>query len=299
MSADAKFYDFVDYRSQSSLQRSSYSSSTFESDETGLAFWDPSYTPVTTPPTSDRQLSNKSSSDTTTTLDLEAPVTISFTKGSKLFKLKYAKIDVCKDTAGGLRCIELSDSVNAAGPFVHTFTNSRRPIPHLEQPATPTQRSLRISFLEDQTVQTAQTVFNTQPRYAFEKLSDCNRFQEEVLGQSLLFVAGVAEVSSKGRGEEAISQNLRVLKSKTGSISIVYFANSQRKEKKRYTSIALDSIDSGDQPKKSGKPVHLKLIASNELSTQLKSLSITFLDQNDAKRFCIIIQGAGVNLKLH
>lgn len=67
--------------------------------------------------------------------------------------------------------------------------------------------------------------------------SDCIRFQEAMLQQQVVVVAGVAEIKSKGRGEECISQNLRVLRPATGGFSMFYFANSQRKEKKRYVCI--------------------------------------------------------------
>ncbi|KAJ9662056.1 hypothetical protein H2198_001598 [Neophaeococcomyces mojaviensis] len=294
MTNEPRFYDFADFRQQQSPLRGSFSSQ--QSENTGLSFWDPTFTPATSPPTSEKQLSARSTSDVITTLELSAPVELSFTKGNKLFKFKYTKIDVCNDIAGSLRCIELNDPAMVSGSFIHTFTNARRPIPHLEQPAASTQRSLRVSFLEEQSVQIAQTVFPTQPRYTFEKSSDCDRFQEAVFGSSLLLVAGVAEISSKGRGEEAISQNLRVWKSKTGSSNLLYFANSQRKEKKRYTSLSVNSVDFVELPKKTGKPVHLKLIANGDLPTQLKNLSILFLDNNDARRFCTLLQTLGVTL---
>lgn len=105
-------------------------------------------------------------------------------------------------------------------------------------------------------MQTAQTIFLTQPCYTFEnveggcfcppprsqvKLSkprkDCVRFQEALFARKVIFVAGVAEIKSKGRGEECISQNLRILRTPNGKQTILFFANSQRKEKKRYVSI--------------------------------------------------------------
>jgi hypothetical protein len=67
--------------------------------------------------------------------------------------------------------------------------------------------------------------------------ADCVRFQEALFAQKLIFVAGVAEVKSKGRGEECISQNLRILRARNGKQTILFFANSQRKERKRYVSI--------------------------------------------------------------
>jgi cobalamin biosynthesis protein CbiD len=58
-----------------------------------------------------------------------------------------------------------------------------------------------------------------------------------LLGQSVVFTAGIAEAKSKGRGEECISQNLRILRAKNGRQVILFFTNSQRKEKKRYITI--------------------------------------------------------------
>jgi hypothetical protein len=59
----------------------------------------------------------------------------------------------------------------------------------------------------------------------------------------VIFTAGIAEAKSKGRGEECISQNLRILRSRTGKQTILFFANSQRKEKKRYISIPRKFFD--------------------------------------------------------
>lgn len=66
---------------------------------------------------------------------------------------------------------------------------------------------------------------------------DCVNFQEALLDQTVIFTAGIAEAKSKGRGEECISQNLRILRARTGKQVILFFANSQRKEKKRYVTI--------------------------------------------------------------
>ena len=294
MSTDPQQYDFAEFLTQPSFLRSSFSSQ--QSEGTGISLWDSAYTPATTPPTSDRRVEIRSISDVTTTLDLQSPITLSFTKGSKLFKLKYSKLVVCKDSLGAVRCIELSDPASLSGAFIHTFTNMKKPIPHLEQPSTSTHKSLRVCFLEDQNVQIAQTVFNTQPQYTFEKGSDCDKFQEAVLGVAVLFVAGVADIASKGRGEEAISQNLRVCRSTTGRLSLLFFANSQRKERKRYISLPVDSFDSVEPPKKNGKPVQFKLAADSELSAQMKALSILFIDNNDAKRICTLMQAAGVKI---
>lgn len=67
--------------------------------------------------------------------------------------------------------------------------------------------------------------------------SDCIHFQEKLLDQQLIFTAGIAEAKSKGRGEECISQNLRILRARNGRQILIFFCNSQRKEKKRYISI--------------------------------------------------------------
>ncbi|KAK5945358.1 hypothetical protein PMZ80_002562 [Knufia obscura] len=294
MNTGPRLYDFAEFVSQPSPLRSSFGSQNSES--TGLSFWDPAYTPATSPPASERGSAIRSASAVSTAVDLLSPVTLSFTKGSKLFKLKYSKVVVCKDVSGSIRCIELSDPSSLSGAFVHTFVNGRKPIPHLEQPATSTQKSLRVCFLEDQNVQVAQAVFNTQPQYTFERGSDCDKSQEAVLGVAVLFVAGVAEIVSKGRGEEAISQNLRICRSTTGALSLLFFANSQRKEKKRYYSLPVDAIDSVEPPKKSGKPVQMKLATSSELSAQLKALNILFIDGNDAKRMCTLMQAADVKI---
>lgn len=63
------------------------------------------------------------------------------------------------------------------------------------------------------------------------------QFQELILASKLVFIAGIAEAKSKGRGEECISQNLRILRGYNGKQVILFFANSQRKELKRYVSI--------------------------------------------------------------
>lgn len=148
-------------------------------------------------------------------------------------------------------------------------------------------------------VQVAQTIFAAQPRYIFEKDGDCAKFQEAVLGFSVLFVAGVAEIVSKGRGEEAISQNLRICRYANGVLCLLYFANSQRKDKRRYTAITIDTIDSVDVPKKTTKPIHLKLTPDEELFEQMKSLSITFIEGVDTTRFATFLLTAGVKRSKH
>lgn len=47
----------------------------------------------------------------------------------------------------------------------------------------------------------------------------------------------MAEAKSKGRGEECISQNLRILRGHNGKRVMLFFANSQRGALKRYVSI--------------------------------------------------------------
>lgn len=68
-------------------------------------------------------------------------------------------------------------------------------------------------------------------------ITDCVRFQEILLCSKLIFLGGMAEAKSKGRGEECISQNLRILCGHNGKRVILFFANSQRREHKRYVSI--------------------------------------------------------------
>lgn len=63
------------------------------------------------------------------------------------------------------------------------------------------------------------------------------RFQELLLASKLIFIGGIAEAKSKGRGEECISQNIRILKGRNDRQVILFFANSQKKERKTYVSI--------------------------------------------------------------
>jgi hypothetical protein len=53
----------------------------------------------------------------------------------------------------------------------------------------------------------------------------------------MIFIGGMAEAKSKGRGEECISQNLRILRGQNGKRVMLFFANSQRGGLKRYVSI--------------------------------------------------------------
>lgn len=108
----------------------------------------------------------------------------SFVKNGQLFKLRYTYIDVCKDCTGTLRCLELGGGPGQQSPFIHacefqledifwtrligSVHNTKLPVPHLEHPKTSDDYPLRISFLEQQTVQTAHVVFLTQLSYKFE-----------------------------------------------------------------------------------------------------------------------------------
>jgi hypothetical protein len=79
-------------------------------------------------------------------------------------------------------------------------------------------------------------------------VADCVRFQELLLCSKLIFIGGMAEAKSKGRGEECISQNLRILRGHNGKRVILFFANSQRKELKRYVSIPRAYFGVGPAP---------------------------------------------------
>ena len=252
------------------------------------SFWDASgnaTTPLTTPPSSEIKPQR---SEYTTTIAFRPSLSVSFTKGSSLFKLKFSRLDICRDAGGGLRCLELSDPQTST--LIHAFPNSKLPIPHLEQPyVSRSSSTYRISFLEEQTVQTAGTLFQTKPAYTFEKWEECLRFQEALLLQNVVFCAGLAEAKSK-RGEECISQNLRVLKARSGRQILIFFANSQRKEKQKYVSIPLDSIDQIDPGKKSSRPVVMKLSADTEQLSAMKTLQVQFLHDNDHMRFVSVLQ---------
>lgn len=82
------------------------------------------------------------------------------------------------------------------------------------------------------------------PQPEAEARADCVHFQEIVLDQDLVFIAGLAEAKSKGRGEECVSQNLRIFRARNGRQSILFFANSLRKEKKGYVSIPCETCRS-------------------------------------------------------
>lgn len=218
------------------------------------------------------------------------PVAVAFTKGSSLFKLRIARIDVCKDAAGGLRRLEMSADVQKReSVFYLNFPNSRLPIPHLEQPYEPQAGSFRVCFLEEQTMQTGGNLFQAKPSFGFERWDDCLRFQESLLGQQVEFTGAMAEAKSKGRGEECISQNLRVLRPRgTQKMILIFFANSQRKEKRRHISVPVSSVEKVEASKK-GK-VTLKLSPDTELMTSLKVLQIQFLDEADGARLARIMK---------
>ncbi|CAK38688.1 hypothetical protein An04g04230 [Aspergillus niger] len=205
-------------------------------------------------------------------LPLNHSVTISFVRSSKLFKLRFTCIDIRKDATGSLKSLELGGGPGQQTPLIHTF-------PHLEHPKLPNESSLRVSFMDEQTVQSAHNVFLTQISYIFEDWHDCVQFQELVLGSKLVFIAGIAEAKSKGRGEECISQNLRILRNHNGKQVMLFFANSQRKELKRYVSIPINCIDSFNPGKKAGKPVVLQLQPNFDILSQMRTLSIQFLDE--------------------
>ncbi|PYH88773.1 hypothetical protein BO71DRAFT_127122 [Aspergillus ellipticus CBS 707.79] len=233
-----------------------------------------------------RQASCFSLYDDVCRLPLSNSVTISFVRSNKLFKLRYTYIDIRKDAMGSLKCFELGGGPGQQTPLIHTFNDTKLPVPHLEHPKLPNEASLRISFMDEQTVQSAQTVFTTQISYTFEEWRDCVQFQELILGSKLIFIAGMAEAKSKGRGEECISQNLRALRGHNGKEVLLFFANSQRKELKRYVHIPVNCIDSFNPGKKAGKPVTLQLQPNFDLLSQMKTLNILFLDDSDRIAFC-------------
>ncbi|PWY85958.1 hypothetical protein BO70DRAFT_218166 [Aspergillus heteromorphus CBS 117.55] len=233
-----------------------------------------------------RQASCFSLYDDVCRLPLNDSVTIAFVRSGKLFKLRYTYIDIRKDASGSLKCFELGGGVGQQTPLIHTFNGTKLPVPHLEHPKLPNEPSLRISFMDEQTVQSAQTVFTTQISYTFDEWKDCVQFQELILRSKLVFIAGIAEAKSKGRGEECMSQNLRVLRGHNGKEVLLFFANSQRKDLKRYVHIPVNCIDSFKPGKKAGKPVVLQLQPNFDLLTQMRTLNILFLDDLDRQAFC-------------
>ncbi|KAI9369645.1 hypothetical protein BJX61DRAFT_134434 [Aspergillus egyptiacus] len=219
-------------------------------------------------------------------LSLHPAVTVSFVRNSKLFKLRYTYIDIRKDFTGALRCLELGGGVGQQNAFLHSFNMTRLPVPHLEHPKLRHEPCLRVSFLDEQTVQTGMTVFATRLAYTFEDWNDSVQFQELILAAKLVFIAGIAEIKSKGRGEECISQNLRILRAHSGKLVMLFFANSQRKERKRYVSIPLSCIESVTPGKNARRPVVLQLQPNFDQLAQMKTLQIQFLEENDQKEFC-------------
>lgn len=129
---------------------------------------------------------------------------------------------------------------------------------------------------------------------------DFVQFQEAVLNSRVLFTAGAAEIKSKGRGEESISQNVRIIQSPTAQLTLIVFTNAQRKEKKQYifiprkshhipepwpqntlsSRIPVAAVDHMEQPKKNSRPVSLRLRGTSDLMSQLKALHIQFLDDH-------------------
>ncbi|OQE90301.1 hypothetical protein PENNAL_c0012G02957 [Penicillium nalgiovense] len=253
------FQEWVDRR------QSTTSSSTVSSASTGILF--PS--PTTSPGSSSRKQSWQFYDDVVR-LELTPAVQISFVKSGQLFKLKYTFIDICKDSTGALRCLELGGGLGQQTPFIHGCDDY----------------PLRVSFMDQQTVQTGSTVFMTQLSYKFDHWDDCVRFQELLLGSKLIFIGGMAEAKSKGRGEECISQNLRILRGHNGKRVMLFFANSQRRELKRYVSIPLTCIGSIKPPKKAGRPALLDLNPNFEILSQMRNLTVQFLDDDDCTAFC-------------
>lgn len=170
MSSQSNFFDTTNWPLQTSRQNSIASSLSSPSETTSVHFNNLNFPP--TPALSGRsdngRLSN-SAPEHTFLVPLSKPVHISFMKGNKLFKLRYTQIQLRRDPAGHLKNIELSDIAGLQSSLIHSFPGSKLPIPHLEQPVTSgTSQIARISFLEEQNVQTAQTLFQAQPQYTFE-----------------------------------------------------------------------------------------------------------------------------------
>ncbi|KAJ5721302.1 uncharacterized protein N7483_009236 [Penicillium malachiteum] len=262
-----------EWASTSSRRQSTVSTSTVSSASTSILFQSPATSPG----------SRKQSwqlYDDVVRLELNPHMTVSFVKSGQLFKLPYTYIDVCKDSMGALKCLELGGGLGQQAPFVHAFHNTKLPVPHLEHPKDSADYPLRVSFLEHQTVQTASVIFMTQLSYRFENWEDCVQFQELLLCSKMMFIGGMAEAKSKGRGEECISQNLRILRGHNGRRVMLFFANSQRKELKRYVF---------KPPKKVGRPVVVDLNPNFEILAQMRNLTIHFLDDNDCQRFCQLL----------
>ncbi|KAE8351142.1 hypothetical protein BDV28DRAFT_137733 [Aspergillus coremiiformis] len=290
MSRPQNFFDVEDWplppaRRQSTVSSSTQSSSSASFISTSFPPVSPP-TPATSSPGRSRQASCQSMYDEVIRLSLNPAVTISFVRSHMQFKLRYTYIDIHKDAAGSLKSFVLGGAIGQQSPFVHTFNATKLPVPHLEHPKLPNEPSLRISFMEEQTVQSTNTVFTSQLSYTFEDWKDCVQFQELILAANLIFIAGIAEARSKGRGEECISQNLRILRGCNGKEVLLFFANSQRKELKRYVSVPVNCIGRVQPPKKPGRPVVIHLLPNFEHLSQMKSLQIQFLDDGDSYSFC-------------
>ncbi|KAF7713252.1 Uncharacterized protein PECH_003130 [Penicillium ucsense] len=276
--------DDQDWDSLSSRRESTVSTSTVSSSSTSLLF----PTPATSPGVSSRKQSWQLYDDVVR-LQLNPSMTISFVKNGQQFKLRYTYIDVCKDTTGALKCLELGGGLGQQAPFVHAFHNTKLPVPHIEHPKDDERFPLRISFLDQQTVQAAHVVFMTQLSYKFENWQDCCQFQELLLNAKLIFLGGMAEAKSKGRGEECISQNLRILRGHNGKRVMLFFANSQRGPLKRYVSLPLNCVENVKPAKKAGRPVLVELNPNFDLLSQMRNLQITFLNHEDSKTFCQLL----------
>ncbi|KAE8149007.1 hypothetical protein BDV25DRAFT_130722 [Aspergillus avenaceus] len=265
----------VSFSTQSSSS-ASFVSSTFHQSPLSIT--------TSSSPGRSRQTSCHSMYDEVIRLPLNPSVTVSFVRNHKKFKLRYTYIDIRKDATGSLRALELGSDNSQQSPFIHTFNTAKIPIPHLEHPKLPDEPSLRISFMEEQTVQSAHTVFTSRLSYIFEDWKDCIQFQELILAAKVEFIAGIAEAKSKGRGEECFSQNLRILRGKNGTQVLLFFANSR--ELRRYVNIPIHCIESVQPPKKAGKPVVLHLLPNFDHLSQMRTLQISFLDDGDSRTFC-------------
>ncbi|RWQ99096.1 hypothetical protein C8Q69DRAFT_511685 [Paecilomyces variotii] len=226
-------------------QRRDSIASSIESQSTSilsLTRYLPTPSPATSPLPGGPRISVQSASDEVIRLELNPGVTVYVGPGHA--------VSVDQDLTGCVR----EQVVFARRPIVQATTmwewksglahirmpavqNTKLPMPHLEQPKLAEEKTYRVSFLEEQTVQSNATIFTTQLSYTFDTWDDCVRFQEILLASELVFIAGIAEAKSKGRGEECISQNLRILRGANDRQVILFFANSQRKDRKRYVSI--------------------------------------------------------------
>jgi hypothetical protein len=52
--------------------------------------------------------------------EAQSDISRSFVRNSKLFKLRYTYIDICKDATGTLRCLELGGGIGQNSAFIHT-----------------------------------------------------------------------------------------------------------------------------------------------------------------------------------